>query len=80
MVRNLALIIERILEKIPNHKKWEDLKTTLEDNRTSVICAAPESMRMWWHEVAWALEDYIGEPTEDWMKEIIEIFSGRKEV
>jgi hypothetical protein len=77
-MRNLVMIIDKIIELIPrSFAERESLIGILEDNKSSYAYAAPEMRSFWWKEVAMNLEAFLGVPDEPWKKTISDLFSDR---
>lgn len=77
-MRNIATVIGLIIRQIPD--TWEqknDLQSALLDVVDSANYTAPESMSVRWQQMSELLEDYLGDPTEQWKKDIGLIVSGK---
>ena len=74
-MRDLDEIIDKMLNVIPSAEK--DLIASLKSTQDSFRYSAPEIARIWWMQTLKILENDVGEPTEDWQKEVQRIFSGR---
>jgi hypothetical protein len=73
-MRNLSEVINKILREIPesNQKFINELK----NNLSSVSCAAPKLIPMWWNEVYATIQGNIPEKlNKEWHFKILSIFS-----
>lgn len=76
-MRHLPTVIDAMLAVIPAQ---HGLISTLEDIKSSSVVAAPEMMRHWWQEVAYALEEFFpANPADfsDWQQIIIKIWQNQ---
>jgi len=77
--RNIAEIIDKIVEQIPDHYMYFDLREGLKKIKRDSVYKAPEAMGDCWHRIACLLQEYLGDPkTHDWKQRIANIFSGRE--
>jgi hypothetical protein len=72
--RNLAEVIDRILEAIPPENK--NLVDRINSIKQSTLCAAPEMQYLFWLRCASVLSSVIGDPVLDWQKRVADIFGG----
>ena len=78
MNRSLTDVIDAIVGLIPDtYSQKKELTDTLEDQKSSVSYAAPETQDMWWEEVSDTLGYFIKEPKEDWQLKIVDVFCGK---
>jgi hypothetical protein len=69
MSRYLPDVIDEMYKVIPFVKHLESIKQ-------SAKFAAPEIQYLFWQKLSDLLQNEIGEPTEDWQKELQNIFVG----
>ena len=73
-MRDLSNILQQIINEIPITE--QEFTNNLKDNLSSVSCAAPELINMWWNEVHETLWNFIPEkPNKEWQFKILSIFS-----
>lgn len=76
-MRDLGEVLDRMIEALDEPNSM--LHSQLSSIRDSVSYQPPETMRMWWHEVAMTLEDEFGDPADldGKHKMVADIFMGR---
>ena len=78
-MRNLAVVVNRIMEKVPNNfANREKLEERLLDRVQSYMYTAPELLWLRWQEVGDILGQELGEPDTVWKQEIVDIFGDKK--
>ena len=76
-MRNIAEVIDLMIAEIPNNYPNKDIFISqLESIKLAAMFTAPEIMSFRWQQVYDVLISKIGEPKEDWQKNIADIFSG----
>lgn len=73
-MRNLSDVVDKMLEVIPTEN--ESLISRVKAAKQSSLYASPEMQSVFWNECFNALVSEIGEPVEDWQKNVAAIFSG----
>lgn len=75
-MRDLSIVIDRIIAEVPEIE--QDLVIELKSKKSSVRCAAPELMSMWWNEVHSTLCEYIfcNMTLNEWQEKVRKIFVG----
>lgn len=78
-MRNIAIVVDRILQEIPDD--WpnkKQLQQRVDDRVQSSLYTAPELMWLRWQEVGEILGEELGEPDTEWKNEIADIFGDKK--
>ena len=73
-MRNLITVIEQMQDLIPTYEL--EFHSSLESRKQSAMYAAPETMQLWWGQVARTMAEHMGKelPTSGWELAVYKIW------
>lgn len=78
--RRLDLVLEAIKKLVPqDFPQRENLLAALNDTISSYKYTAPEAIGQRWRQASVILGEFLGDPKEDWKKEIVMVYANAKD-